>query len=177
MIAEFVIAAPKLKEALDQKVVSPPQRVEKSDIQSSSIFEKSYQKQNDDIRYLVEKGGYSEEIATRIEYNYPKLIQTIKAGKARGKAIAAFRGFWGRFDRYNSRYQKKGDRGEVWFATQMADPTDYANAKGMDKYERDDYDGHSVITLGGYILEYEIPGNMTQRQNGEFDRPSEVHPK
>jgi hypothetical protein len=104
-------------------------------------------------------------------------VRAAQAVKLRGKLVTAFRGFQGSFQDYDSTYAARPD-GQIWFATQMSDPAGYANSKGYDKYHSDAYDGHPVkLKKGGYIIEYGIPGNLTQQQDGDIVRPQPGPPK
>jgi len=129
-----------------------------------------------DLSYLL-ANGYSSEVAQNIIRGVPEMLEAIKAAKSRGKAVTAYRGFQGSFLKYKPGYKKRTD-GQVWFATQMVDPAGYANSQGTAKYDTDDFDGHPVdLPLGGYIIEYELPGFLTQHQDGEFGLSQSGPPK
>ncbi len=121
--------------------------------------------------------GYSKDVAQRVARRYPELTNEILAAKRKGKAVRVWRGFSGSFEEYNPQLATEAEKGQIWFATQMSDPTGYVNLETASKYV-DDYDGRPVqLPVQGYLIEYEIPGNLTQKQNGEFDRPQPGPPK
>lgn len=122
--------------------------------------------------------GYSTDIAQRIARRYPEKVRELLAAKRKGKPVTAWRGFAGSFQEYRPRFATDVQKGQIWFATQMSDPSGYVNLSEKSKYGGDFYDGHPIqLPLKGYIIEYEIPGNLTRNQNGEFDSPRSGPPK
>jgi hypothetical protein len=122
--------------------------------------------------------GYSTDVAQRVARGFPAMAKEILAARRKGKPVIGWRGFAGSFQEYNPQFSTKAQKGQIWFATQMSDPAGYVNLSAESKYGDDDYDGRQIqLPVQGYIIEYEIPGNLTQKQNGEFDSPQSGPPK